>query len=209
MKLRTLIIAAAAALLAACVAQPVRPDLTAGQLAAAQAAQQHREQALAADSDWSLAGRIAVSNQGKGGSGRVEWSRTGADYAVSLSAPVTRQSWRLSGNGRHALLEGLEGGPRHGGDARLLLLEVTGWDIPVEALGDWVRGARSPAAGPARIEFGANLLPWAMEQGGWRIQYQWPEPLADADAGAAPLPVRLDATRGEARVRLIVDEWGG
>ncbi|KGM56690.1 hypothetical protein N799_02990 [Lysobacter arseniciresistens ZS79] len=206
MKFRTLTVAAAAVLLAACAAQPVRPDLSPAQLASARAAQLEREQALAADRDWSLVGRIAVSNRGKGGSGRVEWSRTGADYAVSLSAPVTRQSWRLSGDGRHALLEGLEGGPRHGADARLLLLEATGWDIPVEALGDWVRGARSQAAGPARIEYGANLLPWVMEQGGWRIEYEWPE--LPASEAAAPLPARLDATRGEARVRLIVDEWG-
>ena len=206
MKLRTLTVAAAAALLAACAAQPVRPDLTPAQLATAQAAQLEREQALATDGDWSLVGRIAVSNRGKGGSGRVEWSGTGNDYAVSLSAPVTRQSWRLSGDGHHALLEGLEGGPRHGADARLLLLDATGWDIPVAALGDWVRGARSQAAGPARIEYGANLLPWVMEQGGWRIEYEWPE--LPAGEAAAPLPARLDATRGEARVRLIVDEWG-
>lgn len=206
MKFRTLIVAAVAALLAACAAQPVRPDLTPAQIATAQAAQLERERVLEADADWSLVGRIAVSNRGKGGSGRVEWKRTGAGYAVALSAPVTRQSWRLSGDGAHAVLEGLEGGPRHGVDARLLLLEATGWDIPVEALGDWVRGARSPAAGPARIEYGANLLPWTMEQEGWRIEYQWPE--SPVGPATTPLPTRLDATRGEARVRLIVDEWG-
>ena len=203
---RFLIPAAAAVLLAACAAPPVRPDLTPAQVASAQATQVEREQALQADDAWSLVGRIAVSSQGKGGSGRVEWSRTGPDYVVSLSAPVTRQSWRLSGDGRQALLEGLEGGPRQGPDAGLLLLRATGWDIPVDALGDWVRGARSEAAGPARIEYGANLLPWAIEQDGWRIEYEWPEPAAVASA-APVLPTRLDATRGEARVRLIVDEW--
>ena len=206
MKLLALTVAAAAALLAACAAQPVRPHLTPAQVATAQAAQLEREQALRADGDWSLAGRIAVSNRGKGGSGRLEWSHDGGDYTVALSAPVTRQGWRLSGGGRHAVLEGLEGGPRHGTDARQLLLEATGWDIPVDALGDWVRGARAQAAGPARIEYGANLLPAAMEQGGWRIEYEWPGP--QPGLAVPPLPSRLDATRGEARVRLVVDEWG-
>jgi len=211
MNLRLPMAAALAALLAACAAPPARPDLTPAQKAAAEDAQTVREQALRADGEWSLAGRIAVSNQGKGGSGRIEWHQDGARYLVSLSAPVTRQSWRLSGDRDHALLEGLDGGPRSGSDARLLLLQATGWDIPVAALAEWVRGARAQALGPARLEYGAGGLPWRIEQGGWRIEYVWPEPDPGAEplAGAATpaLPSRLEATRGEATVKLIVDEW--
>lgn len=207
MNVRLLMAATLAALLAACAAPPVRPDLTPAQVAAAEAAQGAREQALRADGEWSLAGRIAVSNQGKGGSGRIEWSQDGARYLVSLSAPVTRQSWRLSGDHGRALLEGLEGGPRTGTDARLLLLQATGWDIPVAALTEWVRGARAQALGPARVEYGAGGLPWRIEQGGWQIEYEWPETDPLAPAAAPVLPSRLEATRGEATVKLIVDEW--
>ena len=206
---RFLIPAAAAVLLAACAAPPVRPDLTPAQVASAQATRVEREQALQADDAWSLVGRIAVSNQGKGGSGRIEWSQRGATYEVGLSAPVTRQGWRLSGDAGHALLEGLEGGPRNGPDARLLLLEATGWDIPVQALADWIRGARAPSLGPARIQYGINGLPWSIEQGGWLIEYQWPESDPAEPDGTPLLPTRLDATRGEASVKLLVDEWGG
>lgn len=209
MRLRILPAAALAALLAACAAPPVRPDLTPAQRAAAETAQHAREQVLQTDGEWSLVGRIAVSNQGKGGSGRVEWSQDGPRYLVSLSAPVTRQSWRLSGDDRHALLEGLEGGPRQGPDARLLLLQATGWDIPVAALADWIRGARAQALGPAEIEYGASALPWRIEQGGWRIEYEWPETKPAAPVKPVVLPTRLEATRGEAKVKLIVDQWNG
>ncbi|MFB8831670.1 lipoprotein insertase outer membrane protein LolB [Azotobacter sp. CWF10] len=37
-------------------------------------------------------------------------------------------------------LEGLAGGPRDGEDAQQLLLEATGWDIPVNQLPEWIRG---------------------------------------------------------------------
>lgn len=206
---RALAVAAFAALLAACTAAPVRPDLTPAQVAAAEAAQTRREQALRARQAWSLAGRIAVSSRGNGGSGRIEWTQDGAHYRVALSAPVTRQGWRLSGDADRALLEGLEGGPRSGADARLLLLRATGWDIPVMALSEWVRGARAPALGPARITYGANGLPWSIEQGGWLIEYEWPAPDPTLPTDALRLPSRLDASRGEATVKLIVDEWDG
>jgi outer membrane lipoprotein LolB len=206
---RIFTVVAFALLLAACRAAPVRPDLSPAQMAAAEAAQIQREQALRAQQGWSLVGRIAVSNRGNGGSGRIEWTQDGAQYRVALSAPVTRQGWRLTGDGDHALLEGLEGGPRRGADARLLLLRATGWDIPVTALSEWVRGARAQALGPARISYGANGLPWSIEQGGWSIEYEWSEVDPTAPANALRLPSRLDATRGEATVKLIVDEWDG
>ncbi|HEY4556014.1 MAG TPA: lipoprotein insertase outer membrane protein LolB, partial [Lysobacter sp.] len=72
------------------------------------------------------------------------------------------------------------------------------------ALSDWVRGARAPGVGPAELRFGADGLPTRIEQGGWIIDYVWP-----AGAGEEALPSRIDARRGEARVKLIVDRWQG
>lgn len=188
--------------LAACGTTPVRTGPAVPE-AAAEAAQQAREAALRAEAAWSLGGRIAVSNGRDGGSGRLEWRQMGERFEVALSAPVTRQSWRLSGDPAQARLEGLEGGPRTGPDAAALLRSATGWDIPVVALADWVRGARADALGPASIRYDAAGRPARIEQGGWTIDYAWPttslEPLR---------PARVDARRGEARVRLVVDQWG-
>src|SRR5690606_41495821 len=70
----------------------------------------------------------------------------------SLAAPVTRQSWRLSVDAGGARLEGMEGGTRTGPDGQQLLLEATGLDVPVGALGAWLRGLPADEAehGPAR-----------------------------------------------------------
>lgn len=208
MRGRIVAVAALAVLLAACVGAPVRPELSPAAIAAAEVAQADREQALGAQSDWSLVGRIAVSNQGKGGSGRIEWSQAGPDYRITLSAPVTRQGWQLSGHAGSARLDGLEGGPRSGTDAQALLLAATGWDIPVDALAQWVRAARSPGLGPARIDYGSDGLPWRIRQANWSIEYRWPPADAAMPTAQIRLPKRLDVTRGEASVRLIVDEWG-
>ena len=208
MKLRALaLVVALPVLLAACAGRPVRPSLPPEQVAAAELRQLAREQRLRQQPAWSLLGRIAVSTDGNGGSGRIEWQQQGARYEVGLSAPVTRQSWRLIGDAAQARLEGLEGGTRHGPDPRQLLVAATGWDIPVVALADWVRGLRSSKLDPALIVYGADGRPSRIVQGGWQVDYLWPAAGSEDDAGV--LPTRVDAQQGGARVRLIVDQWSG
>lgn len=204
--LHALLLAAALAAVAGCATRAPAPALPpiAGD---ARAHQQSRETALAAQPVWSLGGRVAVSNGREGGSGRIDWSQDGARYAVQLSAPVTRQSWRLRGEpGGPVVLEGLDGGPRQGSDAQALVREATRWDIPVDALASWVRGvAAEPGRhGPAELAFGGDGRLSGLEQDGWRIAYADWRP---APGGGFELPYRLEATRGEARVRLVVDQW--
>ena len=192
---------AAALLLGGCVSAPMRAPVAVDPVAAGQA-----DARRAAMQDWSLAGRVAVSGGRQGGSGRLDWTQRGDRYDLVLSAPVTRQGWRLVGDAGRARLEGIEGGPREGADAGALLRQATGWDIPVRALVDWVRGvpAPEPVHGPARMVHGAGDLPARLEQAGWAIEYRdWFE--ADGDRPA--LPRRIEATRGDARVRLVVDDW--
>ena len=200
--LRTLAFASIAAwTLSACVSQPVRAPTPADPMEASRAQAQR-----GALEDWSLSGRVAISNGRQGGSGRMDWKQQGGRYEISLAAPVTRQSWRLAGDARHARLEGIAGGPREGNDAEALLRDATGWDIPVRALVDWVRGVPAPEAdfGAATMVVGAENLPASLEQAGWRIDYRdW----YAAGAGQPALPKRLEAQRGEARVRLVLDDW--
>lgn len=194
---------AGVAVLSACAGGRVRdalPPIT----GSAESHQAQREAGLAGRTQWSLQGRVALSNGRDGGSGRIDWSQDATRYAVSLSAPITRQSWRLSGDNQGAQLEGLEGGTRVGNDPAELLREATRWEIPVTALSSWVRGVRATAAhGPARVEFGADGRLSRIEQGGWMIDYSgW-----QASPIGVELPNRLDARRGDASVRLIIDAW--
>lgn len=194
---------AAALLLSACTAPAPRSALPPLAQPPGQH-QQRREAVLALQAAWSMQGRVALSNGRDGGSGRIDWRQEGDHYEVSLSAPVTRQSWRISGDDAHARLEGLGDGPLEGDDPSALLHEATRWDIPVTALASWVRGARADAArhGEAHLAFGADGRLAALEQAGWTVHYSaW-----QAGTGVE-LPGRLDATRGSAKLRLVVDAW--
>ena len=198
--------AALAALLAlaGCATTVQVADLPPAQREAALDRQDAREQVLARAGNWSLSGRVALTNEGRGGSGRIEWEQRGDAATVSLSAPITRQSWRLETRPGVARLEGLEGGARDGTDAAALLRAATGWEIPVVSLASWVRGARDPAAGAATLGFGSDGRLARMEQAGWRLAFgEW----ALQPALGIELPGRIEAERGQARVRLVVDAW--
>lgn len=185
-------------LLAACSTAPRRvADVGAdGDALALQAA---REAALAADDAWSFSGRIAISNAHDSGSGRIEWQQDGGKYVIELRAPVTRRSWRLTGEPGWAQLDGLDGGPFEGDSAEALLLQHVGWNVPLADLAAWARGAR--ASRDADTEFAPDGRLSRLREAGWVIEYRsWndAEPL---------LPTKVFAQRGDERVRLLVDRW--
>ena len=182
--------------LAGCAAspRPVVPE------AGVEAAQLAREADLAAEQVWSFSGRVALSRGKDGGSGRIDWHQHGDDFEITLAAPITRQSWRIQRQAGHVRIDGIEGGPREGVDAEALLVEATGWSVPVDALAHWVRGAR--VAGAASTAYDGNGLPLRIEQGGWVIEYRaW-------NAANPPQPMKVFASQGDASVRLVIEQWG-
>lgn len=164
-----------------------------------EAAQSVREAGLSTQPDWSFSGRVALSRGKDGGSGRIAWQQRGENFEIRLSAPITGQSWRLLGEAGRVRLEGLEGGVREGTDAEALLLEATGWRIPVVAMQDWVRGART--SGDAAMTYDAQGLPATLVQQDWAVEYRaW-------DRAAPPRPLKVFAKQGDASVRLVIEAW--
>ena len=184
--------------LASCAMQPAKPTLP-PVVGAPEANQAARATQLAALPNWSMSGRIAVTNGQQGGSGRIEWKQDGARYAATLSAPVTRQSWRVSGGEDGATIEGMAGGPRSGPDAAALVFDATHWRVPVGALGDWLLGLQRSGDS---VHFGSDGRVDRIEGEGWVVDYaDW------RSTGGVELPGRIEAVQGTAKVKLVVDTW--
>lgn len=177
--------------------QGVAPPVDSPEAFAALAA---RDAALRPVIFWAFKGRLAVARGNDGGTLNLQWAQAGDTFDLRLSAPVTGKQWRLHGNAEAATLEGLEGGPRRGPDAEALLLEVTGWRLPIRQMPDWVRGLRGP--GPvAGLAVDAEGRPAAFRQDAWALSYRdwWP--------GDPAMPRRVFAEAEGASVRLVVSEW--
>ena len=182
---------------------------TAPPLSADVQAERQRERAewLSLYEAWSFSGRAAISRGDKGGSGRIEWEQLDQRrYSIALSAPVTRQSWRLIGDlhSEAGRIEGLEGGPRDGEFAEELLLQATGWEVPLQQLGSWVRGAPAAEYPVESVEYDGQGRLALLRQAGWTVRYTAWRP---GPTGQPDLPARIEAESGDARVKLQIDDW--
>ncbi len=185
-------------LLAACAPAVVRMKGDASLLNA----QRAREQALAHADNWTLQGRLGVSDGRSGGSGSFSWSQHGDRYEFELRGPaISGMNFRLTGGPDGALLEGVQGGPLRGPDAEVLMHRAMGWEVPLRDLRAWVLGLRADS-GPAQLRFGADRLPSLLQQDGWAVDYrEWDE------ARQPPLPTKVFAEKSPYKVRLSIDSW--
>ena len=190
-------IALACALLALAACAPLRVHETPQALAG----QQAREAQLAAQTHWSLVAHIGVSNGQDGGSGELTWTQDGDSYRFSVRAPVTGKTWTLSGDAAHAALAGVDPQPDVGTDPQRLLHDRLGWDVPLADLDAWIRGLRAPQS-RAQVQYDDRNLPAVIEQDGWKVEYRdW---FTDRNP---PLPRKVFASKGQARVRVAIEQW--
>ncbi len=188
-----------ALLLAACAPAPllIRPTTPADE-----ALQQQRSAALQRLPDWHASGELGVSDGQHGGSGSFDWQQDGTAIDFTLRAPITGRGFRLRSDAAGACLYGLHAQPVCAADAALLLRTQLGWELPLQALRDWVLGLAAPGSA-AQLQFGADGLPAQLTQQGWVVQYRsW-----HRDAQPVQLPALIVASRAPYAVRLYVRHW--
>ncbi len=82
------------------------------------------------------------------------------------------------------------------------MFQATGWQILVDGLPAWVRGLVDD--GQAGVVRDADGRPAVLEQAGWRVEYwEW----FPAQDGRPAMPKRIEARSGDAKVRLLFDQW--
>ncbi len=160
-----------------------------------------RQQVLGAMSDWGFSGRIGVSAGEEGFNGALRWHQVNDGFSATVSGPLGVGTLRISGVGGRVTIIGADGVETELNDAEADLRAMYGWTIPVASLRYWALGIPDPAS-PAVTEVGENGQLLSLEQGGWRVdirQYR--------EAGGQPMPRRMNAVNGDAKVRLVIDHW--
>jgi outer membrane lipoprotein LolB len=153
---------------------------------------------------WHARGRIGVSSAQGGGSGSFEWQQRGEHADVQIRGPLGIGSVRLEvkGSAEHPAVT------LHTNDG-LTLESQAAWDelerrlgapVPAGSLRFWMLGIAAPGEHQWHEPDAEGAT--ALEQDGWRIEYQQ----FSADAGAR-LPSRIRAANGDARVRIVIDRW--
>ena len=149
---------------------------------------------------WTARGRIALSAQGEGGSGSFVWQQRSERTELAVRGPLGAGGLNIVTDGDTLQLEDGSGQALDGDAARVVLERRLGARLPLSELRYWMLGVPAPdAVAPAQLATGPVA---GFTQAGWVVTYE-----AFKAAGDWALPARLTATTGDARVRIVVDDW--
>ncbi len=153
---------------------------------------------------WQARGRIGVSGPENGGSGSFDWQQRHDRTDLQIRGPVGIGSVRLQLRGDPASpdlrLETGDGRAFESADAWNELEARLGAPVPAGNLRFWILGLAAPGEHQWREPTAEGVT--TLEQGGWRIDYQ----RFSTEPGAR-VPVKMSASNGAARVRIVVDRW--
>jgi len=164
-------------------------------------AYQERAGKLNAAAEWGLVGKISLDDAEQGGSGRLQWDVKHAFSELDFHGAMGRGAWHLKIGPEGALLRMADGTEQIAPSVDELVQESMGWPIPVEALQWWVRGL----AAPGMIEdkqLSPDGLLISLRQFGWSVDFTRYALVEGVD-----LPVRLNATLDNYRVKLAISRW--
>ncbi|WP_097460826.1 lipoprotein insertase outer membrane protein LolB [Mangrovitalea sediminis] len=191
-------------LLAGCASQVQLPQE--GRLSTAKPADWSvKQQQLASFDHWELQGKVAVSQPEHNDTGVINaWRQTGDTYHLQLSSSFLGMgSTTLNGAPGFITLTTSNGKRFSSNQPEELLLQETGWRLPVSQLSYWIRGIPAPDGSP-KLYFSPQGQLRLLTQDGWRIHYQRERTWI---TGLPPLPALLTAEKGQVRVRVAVTAW--
>jgi outer membrane lipoprotein LolB len=153
---------------------------------------------------WQARGRLGVSGPENGGSGSFDWQQRGDRTQVQIRGPVGVGSVRLELHGDPSspalTLETADGRKLESTAAWDELEARLGAPVPAGNLRYWMLGLAAPGEHQWHEPGPDGVV--TLEQGGWRIDYQ----RYSTEPGAR-VPVKMSASNGAARVRIVVDRW--
>jgi len=150
-----------------------------------------------ASAEFDLAGRIAARYGNDAFTGNLAWRHAGGGDEMLISTPLGQGVARIVREGEAVQLTTAEGKRYRAPDAESLTERTLGFRLPLEGLADWVQG-RASGDMPARLEKSADGKLRALEQRGWKVEYQGYD-------GERPSLMRL--TYQGIELRLAISQW--
>lgn len=186
---RYLIIAVTVLILAGCATPPPPPSQ------GSWAAQQTKLKKL---THWQVSGQIAFFTPKQRHSASLYWQHQPSHDHLVLSGPFGHQLLSATIHPEHATII-MDGKTYQGPDATELFHELTGWNLPINRLPDWLQGLPVGASYQLNKQQRIQNL---TSQDGWQISYQRYQ-----QVGGYILPSRLTAVHGHVRIKVFINQW--
>ncbi|MFA6971442.1 MAG: lipoprotein insertase outer membrane protein LolB [Gallionella sp.] len=148
---------------------------------------------------FAMNGRISVKHNGSRDSAGLRWMHQAQTDEILLLTPLGQTAARIYRDAKEATLDEDD---KHYSDTDVesLMMQVLGWRLQLDGLHHWVLGlADGRDALVERDELGRLTV---LHQDGWEVRY-----LKYADNKADSLPARMQLSRENLQLTLLIDEW--
>ena len=149
------------------------------------------------DVEFDLSGRLAARYGKDAFTGNIAWRHAKSADEMLITSSLGAGVARIVREGESVVLTTAEPREYKARDAEALTQEVLGFRLPLSGLADWVRGRASDEAA-AKVERDELARLRALEERGWRIEYQDYE---------GKLPSRMRLTYPDIELRLAISKW--
>ncbi len=168
-------------LLAGCVSRPSEPVAAGG---------------------FELKGKLAIQQGTDRHSGNFVWRQQREKFAIEVWGPLGQGRVHLRGDDTTLALLDAEGAVVRQGPSEAVMRAELGWHLPIAVMTAWVIGETAPEFPVEAADYDAQDRLESFEQAGWRIEFA-----RFRDQGDRWLPGRIDVTRTDTRIRLVIAHW--
>lgn len=150
---------------------------------------------------WQAEGKIAITLADDRQSASFSWQQFDRNYNIHVFGPFGQGSTKIKRTSKGVTLENAELGLHRADSAEQLMEQLVGWQVPVDAMQYWIKGAPAPGLAES-VTRDANGLLRQIVQDGWSVDitaYQY--------VGRWRLPSRLTAQREQVRLLVVIKDW--
>lgn len=144
---------------------------------------------------WSFDGRISLTDGRESWSAAILWAHTDAKDEIKLSGPLGQGAAVITLTNDTVTIDRGDDKPKQSTQVDEFIHQQLGVFVPVRALRYWVLGLINPAT--PYFEKGDGF-----KQSNWDVHY-----LQMQNLGNEWLPRKIGVEQGEAKLKLIIDQW--
>lgn len=161
-----------------------------------------RAKSISQLTSWKIRGRTVILQDKEGINVGLKWQEDNGQYLIKLEGPFSQGGVTLKGDADNVTLSTSDGQYYSAKTPEALIKEVVGWNLPVSALRDWVRGLPSSEQDITSLEYNDKGQLMHLEQGEWSIQFLRYIPFEDMS-----MPGKVFIKHPSLSVKLIIADW--
>jgi len=153
---------------------------------------------------WKIKGRTVITQGREAWNVGLRWKEDRVLYQIKLEGPFSQGGVTLDGNQEQVVLTMMTGEKVASTNPEDLISEVVGWNLPVSALRDWVRGLPYGEQTIESVTYDDEGRITHLVQQGWKIEYMRYVPFKNYS-----MPSKIFIKHPDLSVRLVITSWDG